>query len=129
MFSVLHVDDDDDILELAQVGLSLDEEISLIQAADGPEGLRKARSSRPHLILLDYMMPGLSGPATFAKLREIDEIAGTPIAFVTGRTTKEDEETMKKIGAVAVLHKPFDPLTLSDFVREHARLPALSHLT
>lgn len=128
MYSVLHIEDDTDILELAQMGLSLDDEIALVQATDGSEGLEKAQSIKPDLILLDYMMPGLSGPDTYARLREIDEITDTPIAFVTARSTQRDEELMKGLGAVAVLRKPFDPLTLADFVRKHAARPATASL-
>lgn len=124
MYSVLHIEDDADILELAQMGLSLDGEITLCQASNGIKGIEKAASLSPDLILLDYLMPGLSGPDTFAKLREIEEISDTPIAFVTARTTKKDEDQMKSLGAVAVLQKPFDPLALADFVRKHARKPA-----
>lgn len=126
MYSVLHIEDDADILELAQMGLSLDGEISLEQAPNGEEGLARAKTMQPDLILLDYMMPGLSGPDTYVKLREMDTMASVPIAFVTARTTPEDEALMKGLGAIAVLRKPFDPLALGDFVRQHASRPVLS---
>lgn len=124
MLNVLHIEDDEDIRALASMALSLDEEISLTQALDGNDGLKKAEVSAPDLILLDYMMPGLSGIDVYRKIRTELGLEDVPIAFVTARTTPDDEKCMIDLGAVAVLRKPFDPLSLPHFVREHANIRA-----
>lgn len=120
MFNVLHIEDDEDIRDLASMALAMDDEIALTQAVDGEDGLRKARERKPDLVLLDFMMPGLSGDEVFIRLRDEPGLSDVPIVFVTARTLQEDEKRMRDLGAIAILRKPFDPLALAGFVRDHA---------
>ncbi len=114
---ILYVDDEPDIREVACLSLGLDPEFDVRECASGPEALDAARRWRPHLIMLDVMMPGMDGPTTFEKLREIPEAAATPILFITARTQERDVARLRALGAAGVIHKPFDPMALASEVR------------
>ncbi|PTW56566.1 response regulator receiver domain-containing protein [Breoghania corrubedonensis] len=116
---VLYVDDEDDIREVAALSLGLDPELEINVCASGSEALAKVREWAPDIILLDVMMPGMDGPETLAKLREIETTAETPVVFITARTQAYEIERFLSLGAVGVIAKPFDPLGLPREVRDH----------
>jgi CheY-like chemotaxis protein len=72
----------------------------------------------PDLILLDVMMPVLDGPTTFQALREIPALSATPVVFMTAKVQTEEVAFYRELGAVDVIPKPFDPMTLADQIRE-----------
>ena len=112
MFKILLIDDQEDIRELASVGFDLLDGFILTEASTGEEGLEVARREVPDLVLLDFMMPGLSGPDVIKCLKECPRTACLPVVFMTARATGEDEILMTSLGAAGVIRKPFDPLQL-----------------
>ncbi len=113
MIKVLHVDDDEDILEIAMMSLELSGDIEVLRCSSGEEALRKAHEFNPDLFLLDVMMPGMTGPQTLEKLRERPDLKNVPIIFMTARVSAATQEELFKLGAIDVIGKPFDPLMLS----------------
>lgn len=115
---ILHVEDDPDIREIARLALEMMGGFSVLQCESGGEALEKAPGFRPQLLLLDVMMPGMSGEETLAALRNIPETRDCPAIFVTAKAQKaEVERLVESAGAVAVIVKPFDPTTLADEIR------------
>ena len=90
---------------------------SLEVCGNGDEALAKAVDFAPDLLLLDVMMPGMDGPTTLKALREIPELANTPAIFMTAKVQPHEVEEYKALGAVDVIAKPFDPMTLSENLR------------
>jgi CheY-like chemotaxis protein len=111
---ILLVDDDQGIREVARTVLEMVGGYDVETAASGLEGLEKARTSPPDAIVLDVMMPGLDGPATFALLQEQPETRGVPVILLTAKTQAADRERFASIGVAGMLSKPFDPMALSD---------------
>ena len=72
---------------------------------------------RPDVILLDVMMPGMDGPATLTRIRERAAFATTPVVFITARAQAHEQERFRSLGAVGVITKPFDPMTLAGDLR------------
>lgn len=114
---VLYVDDDDDIRDVVKIALSLDPDISALFLPSGRAALDAVESFRPHIILLDVMMPVMDGPTTLAHLRQHQSGAPTPVVFVTARTQEREVERFLALGAAGVIAKPFDPMTLAAQVR------------
>src|SRR3954464_2269981 len=106
---ILLVDDDQGIREVARTVLEMVGGYDVETAASGLEGLEKARTSPPDAIVLDVMMPGLDGPATFALLQEQPETRGVPVILLTAKTQAADRERFASIGVAGMLSKPFDP--------------------
>ena len=114
---ILYVEDEPDIREVACMALELSDEL-IVEACDsGADAIAKVDAFAPDLILLDVMMPGMDGPATLAELRKRPIAALTPVVFMTAKVQREEIDRFLALGAVAVIPKPFDPLTLADQVQ------------
>jgi DNA-binding NtrC family response regulator len=120
--TVLIVDDEPfnlDLLaqELAHVGCAVE------QARDGPEALQKIESLRPDLVLLDYMMPGMSGLDVLQELRNRE--SDVPVVMITAHGSVDVAVRAMKLGAIDFLPKPFEPDHVELVVQkaiEHRRL-------
>jgi CheY-like chemotaxis protein len=116
---VLHVDDEPDIREVVEISLGLDPEFETRSCGSGHEALAVSADWSPDLILLDVMMPVMDGPATLARLRNNARTAGIPVVFMTARAQTHELDLFRSLGAVGVIPKPFDPMTLAASVRRH----------
>jgi DNA-binding response OmpR family regulator len=117
MTRVLVIDDEAPIRLLCRVNLEA-EGMAVIEASDGPSGLKAARSEHPDLILLDVMMPGLDGWGVAEALLEDDETSTIPIIFLTARAEFRDRARGLDIGGVDYITKPFNPVELAPLVRD-----------
>ncbi|QDE93786.1 hypothetical protein BHS06_35075 [Myxococcus xanthus] len=115
---VMLVDDEDDIRTIGNLSLSRVGGWQTVLAASGAEALEKARTEKPDLILLDVMMPGMDGPTTFGRLRAEESTAHTPIIFMTAKIQKQEVARYLELGALGVIGKPFDPMTLPQEIRK-----------
>jgi two-component system, OmpR family, response regulator len=115
--SVLYVDDEPDIREIAGMALGLDGSLDVRTAASGEEAIATARAKVPDLILLDVMMPDLDGPATLARLRFDPALSDVPVVFITAKTLPDELVRFRDLGAADVISKPFDPMRLLEQVR------------
>jgi two-component system, OmpR family, response regulator MprA len=100
---ILLIDDDDKLLPLLQRGLAY-EGFEVYTAIDGPSGLEAARTSRPHIVLLDIAMPGPDGFEVCRNLRLRDDPA---IIMLTARDDVVDKVTALNLGADDYVAKPF----------------------
>lgn len=114
---ILYVEDEPDIQAVARLALEMVGGFAVKICSSGDEALREAAGFAPDMILLDVMMPGMDGPSTLAALRGIDSLKATPAAFMTAKVQPHEVEQLIAQGAVGVIAKPFDPMTLSDQVR------------
>jgi two-component system, OmpR family, alkaline phosphatase synthesis response regulator PhoP len=115
-FKILLVDDEADILEF--VGYNLKKEGFLVTtASNGLEALDKARKQRPHLILLDVMMPGMDGIETCDILRKDENFKDTLIAFLTARGEDYSQVAGFDAGADDYITKPIKPKVLVSRVK------------
>jgi len=117
MNKILHVEDEADIRAIARIALEEVGGFSVDLAESGEEALRKAEAWKPDLILLDVMMPGMDGPTTYRALRRSEATASIPVIFMTAKVQSHEVDQYKSMGALGVLAKPFDPMTLADEVR------------
>ena len=111
---VLIIDDEDDIREVETLTLETMGDFEVIGASNGIDGLAKAESELPDVILLDVMMPGLDGPATFERLKQSERTRSIPIIFMTAKVQAAERQTLLELGPLGVIAKPFDPMTLVD---------------
>ena len=100
---VLIIDDDADIRSIARLSLSRVGGMDVIEAANGVEGVRKAREEQPDVILLDMMMPGVGGHEVLARLGAEESTAKIPVIVVTSHFLNEDERRQILSRAAAVI--------------------------
>jgi DNA-binding response OmpR family regulator len=116
---VLAADDDPVILRLIEVNLSL-EGFDVETAARGEDALAKAKDVGPQVIVLDVMMPGMTGWDVARQLRADAATAHIPIVFLSARTQEEDRRQGRELGVAESVSKPFDPGDLVDTIRRLA---------
>jgi len=114
---VLVIDDEAPIRLLCRVNLEA-EGMEVLEAADGPSGLEKARAEQPDVVLLDVMMPGLDGWRVAEELLDDSRTAEIPIVFLTARAELRDRARGIDLGGVDYVTKPFNPVELAPLVRD-----------
>jgi DNA-binding response OmpR family regulator len=114
---VLVIDDESPIRLLCRVNLEA-EGMEVLEAADGPSGLEKARAELPDVILLDVMMPGLDGWRVAEELLDDDRTEAIPIIFLTARAELRDRARGIDLGGVDYVTKPFNPVELAPLVTD-----------
>lgn len=110
-YSLLLVDDEADILEFVSYNLKK-EGFNVSTASNGEEGLKKAKKEKPHLILLDVMMPGMDGIETCDQIRNTSGLENTLIAFLTARGEDYSQVAGFDAGADDYITKPIKPKVL-----------------
>ena len=117
---LLYVEDEADIREIAEFALE-DEGFEIIFCESGEQALEKAGTFQPDVILLDVMMPGMDGPTTLKNLRELPGLETTHVIFLTAKVQPNEIQSFIKLGAIDVIPKPFDPMTLASQIRDTLR--------
>jgi len=110
---ILYVEDEPDIRTIAKMAMQTLGGFDVTDFPNGFTALAAAPGLQPDLILLDVMMPSLTGPDTLIKLRQIPSCAGAPVIFMTAKVQAEEVKAYMALGALAVIAKPFDPMSLS----------------
>jgi two-component system, OmpR family, response regulator len=114
---VLFVDDDDDIRSIGELALVEVGGMPTVLASSGSMALEVAAREQPDVVLLDVMMPGMDGPTTLRRLREQPATAAIPVVFVTAQVRPHEVQRYLELGAIGVIGKPFEPMTLPDELR------------
>ncbi len=110
---VLIVDDEEDIREIVQLTLEALGGWEVSTAESGNEGLVQAEIQQPDAILLDMMMPDMDGLSTLANLKANQVTSDIPVILITAKVETVDRNRCAKLGAIAIIAKPFDPMTLT----------------
>ena len=105
---ILIVDDEENILEIVEAYL-VAKNYQVFRAMDGEEALRKAETIRPDLIVLDLMLPDISGLEVCRRIRKSSSV---PVIMLTAKTTEQDILSGLQIGADHYMTKPFSPKEL-----------------
>jgi len=116
MTRVVVADDDDDILELIRFKLE-QADMDVEAVGDGVAALEACRRETPDLVLLDVMMPGMSGLDVCRTLRDDLGMGSVPVILLTARAQESDVDQGFHAGADDYVVKPFSPRELSSRVR------------
>lgn len=124
---LLHVDDDPDIREIVGIAISSDPMFTIRSCASGEEALAVTAKWSPDLILLDFNMPGMDGPATVTRLRERPQTSGIPVIYITASAEAGQLAQLHFSDVVGVIAKPLDPARLCAHIvavmcRSHRKL-------
>jgi DNA-binding response OmpR family regulator len=117
MKKILLADDDPNLRVLVSATLE-GSEYEIVEALDGPEALHLTRKLNPQLVVLDWMMPGMTGVEVASALRADPRVPRMPIILLTAKTQTTDRAAGLEAGANAYLTKPFSPLELLDTVED-----------
>jgi CheY-like chemotaxis protein len=118
---ILLVDDEADIRDIATLSLESVGGWEVRAVASGHAAVDAVKEERFDAILLDVMMPELDGPSTFAAMRELADIEGVPVIFLTAKVQPADTRMLRGTGAAGIIAKPFDPMQLPEQVADVLR--------
>ncbi len=112
---IIYIDDQMDILLVAEYALTKIGQYDVLMCESGEQALAEIEDYNPDLILLDVMMPELSGPETLAKIREKMLFKTTPAIFVTANISPSEVADLMSCdtGVLDVITKPYDLTTVS----------------
>ena len=114
---ILYVEDEPDIQAVARLALEMVGGFAVKICSSGEEAIREAEAFAPDLLLLDVMMPGMDGPSTLAALRAKPAMVKVPAIFMTAKVQPAEVAYFKSLGAIDVIPKPFDPMTLANQIK------------
>lgn len=101
------------------------EDYEVFEAEDGPTGIELALKEQPDLILMDVNLPDIDGYELTAQMRDIPELAGTPIIAMTANVMQGDREKSLEAGCDGYIPKPIDvdslPGQIEDFLERQAK--------
>lgn len=115
---ILLVEDEEDIRAVVELALEVIGGFTLKSCSSGAVALDCIETFNPQLILLDVMMPVMDGPSTLRAIRDKPAFEEVPAVFMTAKVQPDEVRQYLALGAVDVIAKPFDPMTLSDSIRE-----------
>lgn len=114
---ILYIEDQPDIQIIADYALNTISHYDLKLCSSGEQALAEIDAFKPNLILLDVMMPGMDGPQTLQAIRQQTDCKTTPAVFITAKLLPDEVDALLLQGAVDVLGKPFNPLTLGEQIQ------------
>lgn len=117
MKKILLADDEENLRFLLRTTIE-SPEWTVLEASDGEEALALALREVPDLIVLDWMMPGMTGIEVARSLREKPELATRPIILLTAKSQDADRAVGESLGVHAYMVKPFSPLELLAKIEE-----------
>lgn len=115
---ILHVEDVPSIQVVTRIALEKLGGFQVLSCASGQDALDQAQQFVPDMILLDVMLPQMSGLELLRQLSLLVDIHQTPVVLLTGQQEPADLAELKQLGVRRLLQKPFDPLQLAAQLNE-----------
>ncbi len=110
---ILYAEDDPDIQHIARYALERLGGYEVKLCSSATEALGQVETFAPDLILLDAMLPEMNGVELLKRMRSLASQAHTPVVFVTAKVQEQELRQFRSAGALDVITKPFNPMTLA----------------
>ena len=114
---ICYVEDDEDIQRIVRMSLERVGKMTVAVVGDPTQAIETITEFRPDLVMLDWMMPVLDGPALFRQMKLRPETSALPVVFITARASQRDLDELKTLGAAGTISKPFSPKDLPEQLR------------
>ena len=111
---ILLADDEPDILEISRIALETVGGFEVSVCLSGKTLLERLPEFKPDLVIVDVLMPDMTGPEVFEEIRRRPEYDEVPVIYLTGVIQEEELEDLRETGVADIILKPFDPMTLAD---------------
>lgn len=115
---VLLVEDDPSVAEIAKISLEDLAGLEVLHCFSGQEALDQLQGYAPDIVLMDVMMPAMDGRETLKRMRESGSEFQPPVVFMTARAQVHEQRAYMEAGALGVIIKPFDPVSLGQALKE-----------
>src|SRR5262249_49400089 len=115
---ICYVEDDEDIQRIVRMSLERLGKMAVHIVGDPTMAIDAMNSFKPDLVMLDWMMPKLDGPALFKLMQTLPEKQPLRVVYITAKAPQRDLDQLMKLGAAATISKPFNPKDLPEQLRE-----------
>jgi len=115
---ICYVEDDEDIQRIVRMSLERVGKMTVEVVGDPTLAIDAINAFKPDLVMLDWMMPKLDGPALFRQMQARPDTRALPVVFITAKASQRDLEELTKMGAAGTISKPFSPKELPEQLRE-----------
>jgi CheY-like chemotaxis protein len=115
---ICYVEDDEDIQRIVRMSLERVGKMTVEVVGDPTMAIEAMTSFKPDLVMLDWMMPKMDGPAVFRQMKLRPETRALPVVFITAKAAQRDLDELTAMGAAGTISKPFSPKDLPDQLRE-----------
>jgi two-component system, OmpR family, response regulator len=115
---ICYVEDDEDIQRIVRMSLERVGKMTVVVVSDPTQAIAVMTEFGPDLVMLDWMMPVMDGPALFRQMKLRPETSALPVVFITAKASQRDLDELMTMGAVATISKPFSPKDLPEQLRE-----------
>lgn len=115
---ICYVEDDEDIQRIVRLSLERVGKMTVEVVGDPTMAIEAIAAFKPDLVMLDWMMPKLDGPALFRQMQMRPETSAIPVVFITAKASERDLDELMAMGVAATISKPFSPKDLPDQLRE-----------
>ena len=121
---ICYVEDDEDIQRIVRMSLERVGKMTVEVVGDPTAAIDAMTKFKPDLVMLDWMMPVLDGPALFRQMKTRPETSALPVVFITAKAGQRDLDELVSLGAAGTISKPFSPKDLPEQLRAiWAKLP------
>ncbi|MEK6244597.1 MAG: response regulator [Pseudomonadota bacterium] len=114
---ICYVEDNADIQRIVRMSLERIGKMTVEIVGDPTRAIEAIIAFKPDLVMLDWMMPVMDGPAVLRKMREHAETKDLPVVFITAKASKRELDELRAMGAAGAISKPFSPKDLPDQLR------------
>ena len=114
---ICYVEDDADIQRIVRLSLERIGKMTVEVVGDPTVAIDAILAFKPDLVMLDWMMPVLDGPALFRQMKQRQETSALPVVFITAKAAQRDLDELLALGAVGTISKPFSPKDLPEQLR------------
>jgi CheY-like chemotaxis protein len=114
---ICYVEDDEDIQRIVRMSLEKVGKMEVCVCGDPLVAIERMTEFKPELVMLDWMMPGLDGPALFRKMKEFPATKDLPVVFITAKASTRELDELRTLGAAGTISKPFSPRDLPEQLR------------
>jgi len=114
---ICYVEDDPDIQRIVRMSLERIGKMTVAVVGDSTRAVEAIIAFKPDLVMLDWMMPVMDGPAVLRKIRETAELKDLPVVFITAKASQRELNELRAMGAAGAISKPFAPKDLPDQLR------------
>ena len=114
---ICYVEDDPDIRGIVRMSLERIGKMTVEVVGDSTRAVEAMIAFKPDLVMLDWMMPVMDGPAVFKKMREHAETKDLPVVFITAKASQRELDELRALGVAGTISKPFSPKDLPDQLR------------
>ena len=114
---ICYVEDDPDIQRIVRMSVERVGKMTIEVVGDSTKAIEAIRAFKPDLVMLDWMMPLMDGPAVFRAMRDHPDLKSVPVVFITAKASQKEMDELRALGVAGTISKPFSPKELPDQIR------------